>query len=221
MRPSDEDYARIAEAVAAAERGTSGEIRCVLTDQRDLIQMSLIAAVVALVLPGLALVLGVEPDILLALSGGWAVIDPTPSDYLDFYVGLQVLVFVISIAIGLSPLPRWVIPGKIQAALVRRAALAQFIALGLNQTRDRTGVLLYVSLPFHQAEVLADAGIWEAAPHESWDDVVALLVDGLKRGSAAEGFVAAVGRTGEILGAHLPPRPDDRNELPDDLTATR
>lgn len=221
MQPSEDDYARIADAVATAERGTSGEIRCVLTDQRDLMQMSLIAAVVALVLPGIALIAGVEPDILVALSGGWAVIDPTPSDYLEFFVGLQVLVFVVSISIGLSPLPRWVLPGKVQAAMVHRAALAQFIALGLNQTRDRTGVLLYVSLPLRRAEVLADSGIWEAAPHESWDDVVALLVDGLKRGSAADGFVAAVGRTGEILSAHLPPRSDDRNELPDHLTETR
>jgi putative membrane protein len=221
MQPSMADHHRIAEAVALAERGTSGEIRCVVADQRDLMQLAFIAAVLALALPGLALALGLRPDVLFTLSGGWAVIDPAPADYMQQYVTLQAVLFGAILGIGLSPLPRWLLPAKTQAAMVHRAALAQFVALGLTQTRDRTGVLLYVSLPLRRAEVLADAGIWEAAPHESWDDVVALLVDGLKRGSAADGFVAAVGRTGEILSAHLPPRSDDRNELPDHLTETR
>ena len=47
--------------------------------------------------------------------------------------------------------------------------------------------------------------------------MVERLIAGLKRGAPAEGFVAAVERTGEILAACLPPRADDADELPNDL----
>jgi len=50
------------------------------------------------------------------------------------------------------------------------------------------------------------------------DGEVADLVAGLKRGAVADGFVAAIGRAGAILAAHVPPRPGDANELPDGLT---
>jgi putative membrane protein len=221
MKLSEDDHDRIAQAIVTAERGTSGEIRCVLADQRDLMQLAFIAAAVALVLPGLGLILGIGPDVVFGLTGGWSVFDPRPAQYMQLYVATQAVVFAVVVGVGLSPLPRWLTPAQMQAAMVRRAAMAQFVALGLTHTRDRTGVLLYVSLPLRRAEVLADAGIWKAAPEESWDDVVALLVDGLKAGSATDGFVAAVTRTGEILSAYLPPRDDDRNELPDRVMETR
>ena len=51
-----------------------------------------------------------------------------------------------------------------------------------------------------------------------WDDVVADLVAGLKRDAIADGFIAAVRRAGAILAEHVPPRTDNRNELPDGLT---
>jgi putative membrane protein len=47
---------------------------------------------------------------------------------------------------------------------------------------------------------------------------VADVVAGIRRGAIADGFVAAVARAGAVLAAHVPPRPGDRNELPDGLT---
>ncbi len=221
MKLSEDDHAKIAAAVAAAERGTSGEIRCVLADKRDLMQLAFVAGAAALVLPGIALIAGLRPDMLTGLTGGWTVIDPAPAQALQVYVALQAVVFAAVIGIGLSPLARWLMPAAWENAIVRRAAEAQFVALGLTHTRDRTGVLLYVSVAQRRAQVLADIGIHAKAPEPVWDEVVALLVEGLKRGDAAEGFAAAATRTGEILSAHLPPRMDDANELPDHVTEVR
>ena len=67
-------------------------------------------------------------------------------------------------------------------------------------------------------EVIADEGVYQAAPNTVWDEVVADLVAGLKRDAIADGFIAAVARAGQILSTHVPPRPDDRNELSDGLT---
>lgn len=142
-------------------------------------------------------------------------IDPAPADHLQLYILAQAAVFAVAVLIGASPLGRWLTPGPVKAWLVRRAALAQFEALGLTHTRDRTGVLIYASIALRRAQVLADSGIYEKAPGQAWDEVVGLLVQGLARAAPADGFVAAVEKTGEILAAHLPPRADDRNELPD------
>ena len=108
--------------------------------------------------------------------------------------------------------------GDTQRVLAHFAAtLEQFMALGLHRTRDRTGVLLYVSVAERRAEVFADDGIHAKAPPEVWGEVVDRLIGGLKRGAPADGFVAAIERTGEILAAYLPPRDDDTDELANDL----
>ncbi len=221
MKLSREDHARIAAAVAAAEGVTSGEIRCVLADKRDLMQLAFLSAAGALVLPGVALLFGFRPWEVMLPTGGWAVIDPAPEQGLLIYVALQALLFVIALGVGVSPLLRWLTPPALRAWITRQAAEAQFVALGLTRTRDRTGVLLYVSLAERRAEVLADIGIYDKAPNQVWDEVTALLIAGLKRGHAADGFVNAVNRTGEILSAYLPRKDDDRNELPDSVIEVR
>jgi putative membrane protein len=225
MKITPEDHSRIAQAVAAAEAGTSGEIRCVLAARSsDYLRSATVwAAGSALLLPAAGLLLGFRPDALTRVFGGWQVGHLAARDAhivtaLTTYIGLQTAVFILAFALASWPtLRRLLTPGPIQTRRVHAATLEQFMALGLHRTRDRTGVLLYASLAEHRAEVFADDGIYAKAPPEVWGEVVDLLLAGLKRGSPADGFVAAVERTGEILSACLPPRQDDANELPDDL----
>jgi putative membrane protein len=221
-----DDAARISAAVAAAERGTTGEIRCVLADDRDPVRAALSAGWVALALPAVALLFGFQPQALFDFISGWRAAHgesagAAAAAALQAYVAVQAAVLLLALAVSLSPIPRWITPTAWRKTAVDRAAAAQFEALGLAATRERTGVLLYVSLAHRRAEVLADVGIYAKAPHQAWDEVIALLTAPLSRGEAADGFVAAVARVGEILATHLPPRADDSNELPDQPVITR
>jgi putative membrane protein len=224
MTPQDLD--RIAGAVAEAEKTTAGEIFCVLAPEvSDYRETPLAwAAATALVLPAGALLAGFRPETLTRLFGGWSIghasaLDGAILSALSTYVVLQLIVFVLTALVVSIPAVRRVLtPGSLKAARVKRAALEQFLGHGLHVTRDRTGVLIFAALAEHRVEVIADEGIYAAAPNTVWDEVVADLVSGLKRGQIADGFVAAVGRTGAILADHVPPRGDDRNELPDGLT---
>jgi putative membrane protein len=226
MKITKDDHARIAAAVRAAERGTSGEIRCVLApDSGDPSERATwIASAFALVTPAIAVLAGFRPG---ALAGGWSVGHLAAADEqalaaVSLYIVLQAAIFaVVWCLVAWTPVLRLVIPRKMLEARVHAAAMAQFEALGLAHTRDRTGILLYASLAEHRAEVLADEGIYAKAPREVWDEIVGLLIAGLKAGDPASGFVHAVERTGEILAACLPPREDDANELPDGLVETR
>jgi putative membrane protein len=222
MTLSNEDHLRIATAVAAAERATSGEIRCVLAEGRDPVRLGFIAGCAALIVPALALFAGFDPVALAARFGGWdAAHGGPPAMGLAVYIAAQAIVFAAVMLVGATPLGRMLTPAPLRKAMVHRAAVAQFEALGLTRTRDATGVLLYVNLAHHRAEVLADAGIYAKAPTQVWDDVVGLLLDGVRCGDVADGFARAATRTGEILSAYLPPRADDANELSDSVFLTR
>ncbi|MDB5455985.1 MAG: hypothetical protein JWP92_1570 [Caulobacter sp.] len=222
-----EDHARIAQAIADAERSTAGEIFCVLAPEVcDDRETPLIwAAGAALLAPALALLAGLRPAMLTALFGGWNIGHAAAHDAAIFsalatYVALQAVVFVaVALAVSIPPLRRALTPPGAKAAAVRRAALEQFLAQGLHLTRERTGVLIFAALAERRAEVIADEGVYVLASKRVWGGVVADLVAGLKRGHVADGFVAAIARAGAVLAEHAPPRPGDpRNELPDNLT---
>jgi len=221
-----QDQARIAEAVAAAEKTTAGEIFCVLAPEvyEDREVPLIWAAAAALILPAGALLAGLRPDMLTRLFGGWTVGHASASDTailstLAIYIGLQAAVFVVTaLIVSIPPVRRALTPGVLKRARVKRAAMDQFLSHGLHLTRERTGVLIFAALAEHRVEVIADEGIYKAAPNAVWDEVTADLIAGLKAGRIADGFVAAVERVGAILAAHVPVRPGDSNELPDGLT---
>lgn len=225
MTFSPEDHQKIAKAVAQAEQHTRGEIRCVLAEHSADHRRAALAwaSAAALILPAAALLLGFRPEALSSLFGAWTVGQLAARDAqimtaLTTYIGLQTAVFMIAWGLASWPaLRRALTPKTVAVTRIHTATLAQFMALGLHRTRDRTGVLIYASLAERRAEVFADDGIYAKAPPEVWGEVVDRLVAGLRRGAPADGFVDAIERTGEILAACLPPRGDDLNELPDDI----
>src|SRR5690606_24401094 len=94
----------------------------------------------------------------------------------------------------------------------------QFMAKNLQATRERTGVLIYVSLRERMAEILADEGIAAKVDARAWDPAMAALLTGLRRGQAGEGLIAAIGLCAEILAVHFPAdAADNPNELSDNL----
>ena len=99
----------------------------------------------------------------------------------------------------------------------RRAALA-FLEEEVFNTRDRTGILLFVSLFEHRIEVIGDTGIDAKVEQAEWEEIVGLIRDGIRSRTLADGMVMAIERCGDLLhrrGVDI--RPDDTDELPDDV----
>ncbi len=93
-----------------------------------------------------------------------------------------------------------------------------FERLGLTKTRERNAVLFYVAVRDHRFAVLGDSGIDAMVPKGFWDDVVARVGARFKEGRYGDGLTEGIFLAGSQLAAHFPPRPDDRNELPDALS---
>lgn len=224
MRFTDEDHARVAEAIARAEADTSGEIFCVVARQvssyRD---VSLgWAAAAALLLPLGLIPFGFNGD-WLAFGDGWQAAHDTGGAAeigraLGAYALVQAMIFLAVFFISLiPPVRRLLTPAALKRTRVRRAALQQFLAHGLHLTEARTGVLIFAALDDHQVELVADEAIHSCVSPEVWADAVAALTGALRRDQPVEGFEKAVSLCGRVLAERFPPRPADVNEIPDKL----
>ncbi|MEE4253031.1 MAG: TPM domain-containing protein [Desulfuromusa sp.] len=96
---------------------------------------------------------------------------------------------------------------------VREKALVSFVEQGLHETRDKTGILILISLFERRVQVLADSGINAKVPENTWDEIVTIITHGLKTGNSCDAICQAVEHCGEQLQEHFPRKADDTDEL--------
>lgn len=100
---------------------------------------------------------------------------------------------------------------------VQQRAINEFYNHRVNHTENSTGILVFISLVEHRAVVLGDVPIASKIPQEKWQEVVDILILGIKRKSIGDGFVSAVEKAGEILSLHFPEPKHNHDELPNKL----
>jgi putative membrane protein len=198
MSMSAQDRERISAAIRAAEATTSGEIVCVLArTSSDATGLPiLLAAVAALAVPWLLVAFTAMPVTRILL--------------------LQIIAFVV-LAVTLC-LPRVrvaLVPRAMRRALAHRAAMEQFVIRGIARKKDRTGILVFVSLAERYARIIADDGIAARVPQSEWQGAVDALVAHMSGGRIAEGFTAAIETCGRVLALRFPRSASNRDELPD------
>ncbi|MBJ6135789.1 TPM domain-containing protein [Ochrobactrum sp. Q0168] len=201
-----EDHARIAEAIRQAEAETSGEIYAVLARSSD--DYFFAAGFVATC--GILLA-----SVIAALLAHWYWFDISLPMF-----GLAILAAFISAMLVLWLLPSirmLLVPRRIRYKRAHLNALQQFLARNVHITENRTGILLFVSMAEHYAEVIADAGIHARVEQDEWNAIVATLIHHASRSQMAEGFVMAIGQAGALLEKHFPAGTDNINELDDHL----
>lgn len=198
---NDEQKQQLRAAIRAAESKTSGEI------------VTVIAAASGSYF--------YYPTLWAALL---AILAPLPFAFLSTtfaplgIVELQLLVFaLLALALRWPPIKLRLVPRSVQRDYCARRAREQFLAQDLHTTRQRTGVLLYVSVAERHVELLADAGINEKVAPDTWERIVREFTARVKAGEVAEGFLAAVAAVGQELATHFPAEGVNPNELPDHL----
>lgn len=105
----------------------------------------------------------------------------------------------------------------IEEDVLQHAAFV-FHELGMQHTRERNGVLLFISVNDRLVAVFGDQGINDKVPQGFWDSTVAILKQHFAEGKQAEGLCEAVRVVGEKLASFFPPRSDDKNELSNEVT---
>lgn len=97
-------------------------------------------------------------------------------------------------------------------------AIEVFYQLGMNETRDKNGVLIYLASSDHKLAIIGDEGINQVVPEGFWSETLELMRVHFSVGQFAEGLVRAVEQAGEKLRQYFPYQHDDKDELSNEIS---
>lgn len=97
-------------------------------------------------------------------------------------------------------------------------AVEVFCELGMEATKLRNGVLVYVALEDRQFAIIGDQGIHEKVGDDFWDAEKDRMTAYFQQGDIVGGIVYFIEQIGEKLKTYFPYQKDDINELSDDIS---
>jgi putative membrane protein len=214
-----EDHALVAQAIRAAEARTDGEISAVIAPESDrYADVTLHWALLLALLP--LAIFATFPGLLhwaVALIDPWAG-EPSLRLIATFLLLKTAGAFIVGWLIFRIPRVKLALtPDATKARRVRRRAIMLFQVGTERRTATRTGVLVYLSLAEHRAEIVADESIQSKIGGEEWGEAMLSLLEGVRAGRPGEGIAGAIGKIGDVLAKHFPYTGTDPNELPDRL----
>jgi putative membrane protein len=201
------DKQQISDAVKKVESQSNGEIVTYFVKKSDSYAEAPFIASFIVVILGL---IGVN-----VLSQMWLL--PTKFDLLSYsLVFLGIIVFTFVLFQFIPFLKIGIISEKKEKTMVHKRAMEAFLTEEVFKTKDRTGILIFVSELERNAIILADSGINEKIKQEQWQEIVDKLTLGIKGNITAKALVEAINECGElIVDAGFTKTENDTNELPD------
>jgi putative membrane protein len=199
---TEQEKKRISATVAEIEKKTSGEIAVMVVDRSDSYPEGRILG-------------GLLPGCLAALIITHQFFDES----LWYFLPCAILfTFVLGWGIQYVPVAfRFFVPkGRLEQEVHERA-LTAFYEKELYKTRDDTGVLFFLSLFERRVWVLADQGIYRKISQDELQTYASDIALGIKDGRACEALCHQIERVGQVLAEHFPVKPDDTNELSNEV----
>ncbi|MCW2364421.1 MULTISPECIES: TPM domain-containing protein [Sphingobium] len=217
---SEADHRIVTDAVAKAELKTDAEIVTIVARRSDAyhdvglhwsLLFMLLVPLIAAAFPA------AYERALIGLTGGWHHELPRHLLYLLMFGQMCLHFLIMRYLLAIPALRMLVTPGATKSRRVRRRALLLFRTSAEARTRRLTGMLLYLSLDEHRAEIVADEAIASRVSPEVWGEAMAAMIDEVRAGRIAQGMALAIEKAGLILAEHCPKSADNPNELPDRL----
>lgn len=194
---TEADLDAIQEAVASAERRSAGEIVVYIVGESDPYPEATWKALAAGTLIGLA------------GATAWQMSRDWGGDPLRVALAAALGGLACAVLARFSLLRRLLLRNEVVTRRVALRAEAAFLEEEVFATRERTGILLFLSLLEHRALLLADVGIHEKVGEDKWVGIVDELVAKLRGGDRAPAVLAAVEQCGQLLDRHGVERADD------------
>ena len=209
FRFTEEEKQAIKNAVTEVEKETSGEIVPYFSEKSNTYLSTCWKSAVFFVL--------FESVILITLYQLWMI----PGWFSAFEFSIMTL---FSIFIGFA-IPYFYFPARIALSgeqeiynHVMSAAQGAFLTEKVYNTKEKTGILIYISYSEKQVLVLGDSGINAKVKPEDWEHIVKLVVNGIKQNQAANGIIEAIHECKNLLLQHgFVIKPNDSNELSNEL----
>jgi putative membrane protein len=209
---SEDALQRIRGAVEQTERKTSGEIAVAIAVESDRYAFwELLAALIAGVAV-YALLLPLSPAILTVYSAFFWHFDTwrLPAFLGITSFGLVGLLYALA---NIPAIDRLIVPRRVRSRAVFNRAMRYFSEAQVYDTKDRSGILIFVSYLEQEVRILADKGITAKISGDLWALIAEDLASGIGRTGAEETFIRAIERCGELLEQHFPAHKENPDEL--------
>ena len=115
--------------------------------------------------------------------------------------------------------------GEIRVHLERKAdedilahAAKVFEKIGMTNTKERNGVLIFMGVKSKRFAIIGDRGIHEKVSRGFWQEMAEIMQNHFREDNFALGIAAAIEKAGEKLANYFPHKRDDMNELPDEIS---
>ncbi len=157
--------------------------------------------------------------VLLITTLGWLLVEHTwPVLHIGWYAALSMGGFFVgALSARIEPIQRAFAGDDVMLAQCHGRARQFFAAQGVFGTKERTGVLLYVSLFERVVLVLGDTGITKKLDPGAYESVVGAVTTRMREGRVEDGMIDGLKHLGALLGDRFPKAQDDENEIPNRL----
>lgn len=212
-----ENLEKISKAVKEAESKTAGEIATTFTRESDNYAIyELTFAVICGFIYFTVMMFFAKPVEKLIHDMFW----DYSTDYLLIFFGFStfLVIAVFYLLANFSFIDRLIVPRRAMRRKVTERAVRCFMESGVYNTKDRTGILIFISALERRVELLADSGISAKIPQEKWDDIVNHIISGIKENKFVEHLSQSIRECGKLLAEHFPIKPGDVNELKDQIS---
>lgn len=213
LKLTAENKEQISKAVTEAEKSTSGEIAVVVAKQScDYAVYELtFAVIVGLISMILGLVYYSKIDkMIMDMIWSNSTIITTSVIGLGSFVIMIIFYFLANIPM----IDRLIIPKSIKDQKVHEKAQLSFLNYEVSKTKERTGILIFISKLERRVEILADIGIAEIYPNDSWQKQVDRIIAGIKDKHFADELAKVILDLGKVLVKNFPAHEVNINELP-------
>ncbi|MCG8344271.1 MAG: hypothetical protein MI685_03790 [Chlorobiales bacterium] len=199
---SEDDRALIAEKIREAEKRTEGEIVIMVVSSSHHYPLA-----------------GIMGGILFGVAGGVSAALLTGLETMWYFLGFFLLFFALSNELikRLFPLKRLFVSRSDMEEEVEEAAIGSFYKKEVYNTKNHTGILIYISLFEHLVWVLGDKGINSRVDRSAWKEITSMITDGIKEKKQVSAICRAIDLCGDVLERYFPAGPDNRNELGDSV----
>jgi uncharacterized membrane protein len=96
-------------------------------------------------------------------------------------------------------------------------AQQKFVQLGMQKTKERNGVLIFVAPRAQKFAVIGDDGVHAKCGDRFWQELVGRMREHFLREDFTDALVEAIESTGQLLAQHFPKTGPSANELPDEI----
>ena len=106
--------------------------------------------------------------------------------------------------------------GRFEEDALERAQ-KKFFQLGMQKTRERNAILIFVAPRAQKFAVIGDEGVHQKCGEAFWQDLVARMRGHFLREDFTAALVEAIESSGELLARYFPKTTESTNELPDEI----